>query len=123
MDLVVTTPGVETTRLQTHFDSEREAQFRTIARATRCGSLAVDPTLADRVRIAVAPCAVSLHAADRLCTRLAECHHSVDGIIVCETRQESTLTDDRISAVFDDTVSVTRVDDGTGCGQIRYYNR
>lgn len=123
MDLVVTTPGVETIRLRTHLDSEPETQLRIITRATRCGSIPVDPMLSDRVRIAVAPCAVSLHAADRLRTWLAECHHPVDGIIICETRQESTLTDDRITAVFDDTVSVTRVDDGIGCGQIRYYNR
>lgn len=123
MDLLVTTPGVETTRLRTHLDSEPEAQLRIIARATRCGSIPVDPMLSDRVRIAVTPCAVSLHAANRLCSRLAECHHPVDGIIICETRQESTLTDDRISAVFDGTVSVTRVDNGTGCEQIRYHNR
>ncbi|MEA1929930.1 MAG: hypothetical protein U9O06_00045 [Euryarchaeota archaeon] len=102
MDLVVTTPGVSTPALRPALESEPREGLLVIDRATRCGTTAVDPTTASRLRLAVAPCAVSLHAADRAQRRVDQ---SVDGVIVCQSRSDSP-SDDRLETRFDCPVSV-----------------
>jgi len=110
MDLVVTTPGVSTATLRPTLESESRDGLLVIDRATRCGSTAVDPTGASRLRLAVSPCAVSLHAADRFRKRLAggqslSKRRSVDGVIVCQSRSDLP-SDDRLERRFDCPVSV-----------------
>ena len=104
MDLVVTTPGVSTTTVRSALESEPREQLLVIDRSTRCGSTTVDPTTAVRLRVAVAPCAVSLHAADRFCKRFSG-GHPVDGVICCQRRRVSTPKT-RLEARFDCPVSV-----------------
>jgi len=110
MDLVVTTPGVSTTTLRPALESESREGLLVIDRATRCGSTAVDPTGASRLRLAVNPCAVSLHAADRFRKRLASGQSiagslSIDGVIVCQG-QSNSPPEDRLAGRFDCPVSV-----------------
>jgi|AntRauTorcE11898_2_1112593.scaffolds.fasta_scaffold00022_32 hypothetical protein len=110
MDLVVTTPGVSTTTLRPALESESREWLLVIDRATRCGSTTVDPTSASRLRLAVAPCAVSLHAADRFRKRLASGQSiagglSIDGVIVCQG-QSNSPSDGRLEGRFDCPVSV-----------------
>lgn len=115
MDLVVTTPGVPTTTVRTALESESRDRLLVIDRATRCGSTRVDPTTARRLRVAVVPCAVSLHAADRFCARFAASHtldesrpvdgsHTLDGIVVCQ-RRGSSAPAERLETRFDCPVS------------------
>ncbi len=101
MDLVVATPGVSTATLRPTLESESREEPLVIDRATRCGATTVDPTTATRLRVAVAPCAVSLHAADRVRRRSEQ---SVDGVIVC--RRRCSPSDDRLERIFDCPVSV-----------------
>ena len=131
MDLVVTTPGVSTATVRTALDSESESRDRllVIDRATRCGSTTVDPTDASRLRVAVAPCAVSLHSAERFCARFADGqslagpsaagNHPVDGIVVCQ--QGGASTEGRLESRFDCPVSALPVGDGLRRG--RYCER
>ena len=105
MDLVVTTPGVSTAVLRPPLESESREGPLVIDRATRCGSTTVDPTTASRLRLAVAPCAVSLHAADRVRRRLEQ---SVDGVIVCRGHRSpsGSRLDERFDERFDCPVSI-----------------
>jgi hypothetical protein len=104
MDLVVITPGVETARLRTELGSASTADPQlAFDRTTRCGSTTVDPTQATRLRLAVVPCSVSLHAADRFRDRLAD-GQSVDGVIVSGQQGESTH---RLADRFDCPVTIT----------------
>jgi len=107
MDLVVTTPGVSTDSLRPALESEPRDGLLVVDRATRCGMTAVDPTNTTRLRLAVAPCAVSLHAADRFRGRLAD-GESVDGVLVSQ-REAMSASDGRLEARFDCPVSVHRV--------------
>ena len=120
MDLVVTTPGVSTDILRPALESESGERLLVIDRATRCGSTTVDPTGASRLRLAVAPCAVSLHAGDRVRDRFLG-SHSVDAIIVC--RESCGLpSDGQLEARFDCPVSVHVVSEESDCG-LRYCKR
>lgn len=110
MDLVVTTPGVSTEGLRPTLESESSERLLVIDRVTRCGATTVDPTSAARLRVAVAPCAVSLHAAERFLHGLAAGqsgaeHQSVDGVIVCREQQQSPPAG-RLKSRFDCPVSI-----------------
>jgi hypothetical protein len=109
MDLVVTTPGVKTTPLRAALDPSPQAALLVFDRSTRCGSTTVDPTLAVRIRLAVAPCAVSLHAADRVRRRLAATGQSVDSVVVSCDRLGSNIRN-WLSDRFGCPVSVQPVD-------------
>ncbi len=101
MDLVVTTPGVSTATLRPALESESRDGLLVIDRATRCGATTVDPTTASQLRLAVAPCAVSLHAADRVRRCLEQ---PVDGVIVCRGRRSPS--ESRLDDRFDCPVSI-----------------
>jgi len=69
MDLVVAAPGVPTERLRSALESDHDGLLL-VDRLTRCGVPTAEPAAADRLRVAVAPCRSSLHAADRFRRRL-----------------------------------------------------
>jgi len=117
MDLVVAAPGVETAQLRAELGSTPPSDRRLIVdRVTRCGSTTVDPTQATRLRLAVVPCAVSLHAADRFRDRL-DGGQSVDSILVREGWGGSTATR-RLADRFD--CPVTGIGAET-CGRRSHY--
>ena len=117
MDLVVTTPGVETAQLRAELGSASTTDRQLVVeRATRCGSTAVDPTHAARLRLAVVPCGVSLHAADRFCEQLAG-GQSVDGVIVPDKEGGSTH---RLEDRFDCPVTVCNAGKR---GRRQYYSK
>ncbi|MFW6320205.1 MAG: hypothetical protein ACOC0Z_00010 [Halohasta sp.] len=123
MDLVVTTPGVSTAPLRAAIQDRGE--LLVFDRARRCGTTAVDPAEADRLRVAVVPCAVSLHAADRLRRRFeretgGEGRISVDGVIVAPAQSGSAADrfDGRRSRSTIDRL-VARVAERFGCSIVR----
>ncbi|ATW86956.1 hypothetical protein halTADL_0134 [Halohasta litchfieldiae] len=119
MDLVVTTPGVETAQLRAELGSASTSDCQLVVeRATRCGSTAVDPIHATRLRLAVVPCGVSLHAADRFRERLAG-GQSVDGLIVRGGQRGSTVKR-RLADRFNCPVTVTS---GRKRGRRQYYSK
>lgn len=122
MDLVITTPGVNTALLRTGLDSSRQAALLVFDRATRCGSTTVDPTLAVRIRLAVSPCAVSLHAATRVRRRLGAIGQSVDGVVVSR-RSLGSQAKKQLTEWFDCSVSVCSADeDSTDQPSLEYYD-
>lgn len=90
MDLVVAAPGVSTGRLSDTLRSDCSGLLF-VDRLTRCGLPTAEPATAVRLRVAVAPCVSSLHAADRFRRRLPA-GVDIDAVLVAGGGRQSVET-------------------------------